>query len=137
MTVKPLSDRVLVLPNPAETTTASGLIIPDSAKEKPAAGKVIAVGPGTAEIKMEVKVGDEVLYGKYAGTELNIDGESYLMMAQRDILAVVEKSTENGKRKTENGKRKTKLSSIYSKSEAIEKILCVTQWRKAEHTNRM
>ena len=91
MTVKPLSDRVLVLPNPAETTTASGLIIPDSAKEKPAAGKVIAVGPGTAEIKMEVKVGDEVLYGKYAGTELNIDGESYLMMAQRDILAVVEK----------------------------------------------
>ena len=75
----------------AETTTASGLIIPDSAKEKPAAGKVVAVGPGTAEVKMEVKVGDEVLYGKYAGTELNIDGESYLMMAQRDILAVVEK----------------------------------------------
>ena len=91
MTVKPLSDRVLVLPNPAETTTASGLIIPDSAKEKPAAGKVVAVGPGTADIKMEVKVGDEVLYGKYAGTELNIDGVSYLMMAQRDILAVVEK----------------------------------------------
>ena len=91
MTVKPLSDRVLVLPNPAETTTASGLIIPDSAKETPAAGKVIAVGPGTAEVKMEVKVGDEVLYGKYAGTELNIDGVSYLMMAQRDILAVVEK----------------------------------------------
>ena len=74
-----------------QETTASGLIIPDSAKEKPAAGKVIAVGPGTAEVKMEVKVGDEVLYGKYAGTELNIDGESYLMMAQRDILAVVEK----------------------------------------------
>ena len=91
MTVKPLSDRVLVLPNPAETTTASGLIIPDSAKEKPAAGKVVAVGPGTAEVKMEVKVGDEVLYGKYAGTELHIDGETFLMMAQRDILAVVEK----------------------------------------------
>ena len=91
MTVKPLSDRVLVLPNPAETTTASGLIIPDSAKEKPAAGTVVAVGPGTTEVKMEVKVGDEVLYGKYAGTELNIDGVSYLMMAQRDILAVVEK----------------------------------------------
>ena len=91
MTVRPLSDRVLVLPNPAETTTASGLIIPDAAKEKPAAGKVVAVGPGTAEVKMEVKVGDEVLYGKYAGTELNIDGVSYLMMAQRDILAVVEK----------------------------------------------
>ena len=91
MNIKPLSDRVLVLPNPAETTTASGLIIPDSAKEKPAAGKVVAVGPGTSEVKMEVKVGDEVLYGKYAGTELHIDGESYLMMAQRDILAVVEK----------------------------------------------
>ena len=91
MTVRPLSDRVLVLPNPAETTTASGLIIPDAAKEKPAAGKVVAVGPGTAEVKMEVKVGDEVLYGKYAGTELHIDGETYLMMAQRDILAVVEK----------------------------------------------
>ena len=91
MTVRPLSDRVLVLPNPAETTTASGLIIPDAAKEKPAAGKVVAVGPGTAEVKMEVKVGDEVLYGKYAGTELHIDGETFLMMAQRDILAVVEK----------------------------------------------
>ena len=91
MNVKPLSDRVLVLPNPAEEITAGGLIIPDTAKEKPLAGKVIAVGPGTAEVKMEVKEGDEVLYGKYAGTELNIDGVSYLMMAQRDILAVVEK----------------------------------------------
>ena len=91
MNVKPLSDRVLILPNAAEEKTASGLIIPDTAKEKPLAGKVIDVGPGTAEVKMEVKVGDEVLYGKYAGTELNIDGVSYLMMAQRDILAVVEK----------------------------------------------
>ena len=91
MTIKPLSDRVLVLPNPAEEKTAGGLFIPDTAKEKPLMGKVIAAGPGTAEVKMEVKVGDEVLYGKYAGTELNIDGVSYLMMAQRDILAVVEK----------------------------------------------
>ena len=90
MTVKPLSDRVLVLPNPAETTTASGLIIPDSAKEKPAAGKVVAVGPGTAEVKMEVKVGDEVLYGKYAGTELHYDGEDYLVMKQADIIAVID-----------------------------------------------
>ena len=89
MNVKPLSDRVLVKPNPAEEMTASGLIIPDTAKEKPLAGKVVAVGPGTAEIKMEVAVGDEVLYGKYAGTEVAIDGVDYLIMAQKDILAVV------------------------------------------------
>ncbi len=91
MNVKPLSDRVLVKPNPAEEMTAGGLIIPDTAKEKPLAGKVVAAGPGTTEIKMEVKVGDEVLYGKYAGTELHIDGEDYLIMKQQDILAVVEK----------------------------------------------
>ena len=91
MNVKPLSDRVLVKPNPAEEMTASGLIIPDTAKEKPLAGKVVAAGPGPADVKMEVKVGDEVLYGKYAGTELHIDGEDYLMMKQQDILAVVEK----------------------------------------------
>ena len=90
MAVKPLSDRVLVKPNPAEEKTAGGLFIPDTAKEKPLMGKVVAAGPGTADIKMEVKVGDEVLYGKYAGTELNIDGVSYLMMAQRDIsLSIV------------------------------------------------
>ena len=91
MNVKPLSDRVLVKPNPAEEMTASGLIIPDTAKEKPLAGKVVAVGPGTAEIKMEGAVGDEVLYGKYAGTELHIDSEDYLMMKQSDIMAVVVK----------------------------------------------
>ena len=91
MNVKPLSDRVLVKPNPAEEMTASGLIIPDTAKEKPLAGEVVAVGPGTSEIKMEVAVGDEVLYGKYAGTELHIDGEDYLMMKQSDIMAVVVK----------------------------------------------
>ena len=67
------------------------MYIPDTAKEKPLAGKVVAVGPGTAEIKMEVAVGDEVLYGKYAGTELHIDGEDYLMMKQQDIMAVVTK----------------------------------------------
>ena len=89
MNVKPLSDRVLVKPNPAEEMTASGLIIPDTAKEKPLAGKVVAVGPGTAEIKMEVAVGDEVLYGKYAGTEVNIEGTSYLIMPQKDILAII------------------------------------------------
>ncbi|MBR2351638.1 MAG: co-chaperone GroES [Alistipes sp.] len=91
MNVKPLSDRVLILPTPAEQKTAAGLIIPDTAKEKPLSGKVVAVGPGTAEVKMEVKVGDEVLYGKYAGTEVAVDGQTYLIMAQKDVLAVVEK----------------------------------------------
>ncbi len=89
MNVKPLSDRVLILPNPAEEKTAGGLIIPDTAKEKPLAGKVIAAGPGTSEIKMEVKEGDEVLYGKYAGTEIHVDGKDYLIMKQADILAVI------------------------------------------------
>ena len=89
MNVKPLSDRVLILPNPAEGKTAGGLIIPDTAKEKPLAGKVVAVGPGTSEVKMEVKVGDEVLYGKYAGTEINVDGTDYLIMRQSDILATL------------------------------------------------
>ena len=89
MNVKPLSDRVLILPNPAEEKTAGGLFIPDTAKEKPLAGKVIAVGPGTSEVKMEVKVGDHVLYGKYAGTEIQIDGESYIIMRQSDILAII------------------------------------------------
>ena len=89
MNVKPLSDRVLVKPNPAEEMTASGLIIPDTAKEKPLAGKVVAVGPGTAEVKMEVAEGDTVLYGKYAGTEIHIDGEDYLIMKQSDIMAVL------------------------------------------------
>ena len=87
MNVKPLSDRVLILPNPAEEKTAGGLIIPDTAKEKPLAGKVVAVGPGTSEVKM--KVGDEVLYGKYAGTEINVDGTDYLIMKQSDILATL------------------------------------------------
>ncbi len=89
MNVKPLSDRVLVLPNPAEEKTAGGLFIPDTAKEKPLAGKVVAVGPGTSEIKMEVSVGDQVLYGKYAGQELHIDGVDYLIMKQSDIMAII------------------------------------------------
>ena len=80
MKIKPLSDRVLIQPNPAEEKTAAGLIIPDTAKEKPLAGKVVAVGPGTSEVKMEVKVGDQVLYGKYAGTEVTVEGETYLIM---------------------------------------------------------
>lgn len=89
MNVKPLSDRVVILPNPAEEKTAGGLFIPDTAKEKPLAGKVVAVGPGTSDVKMEVAVGDTVLYGKYAGTEIHIDGEDYLIMKQSDIMAIV------------------------------------------------
>ena len=89
MNVKPLSDRVLVLPNPAEERTAGGLFIPDTAKEKPLQGEVVAAGPGTSEVTMEVKVGDKVLYGKYAGQEINIDGTDYLIMKQADILAIV------------------------------------------------
>lgn len=89
MNVKPLSDRVLVLPNPAEEKTAGGLYIPDTAKEKPLSGKVVAVGPGTKDVTMEVKEGDTVLYGKYAGQELVVDGVEYLMMRQSDLLAVI------------------------------------------------
>lgn len=89
MKVKPLSDRVLIQPNPAEEKTAGGLIIPDTAKEKPLAGKVVAVGPGTSEVTMEVKVGDTVLYGKYAGTEVSVEGKDYLIMRQNDILAII------------------------------------------------
>ena len=89
MTIKPLSDRVLVLPNPAEEKTAGGLFIPDSAKEKPLMGKVVAVGPGTADVKMEVKEGDQVLYGKYAGTEISFEGVDYLIMKQSDIMAII------------------------------------------------
>ena len=89
MNVKPLSDRVLVLPNPAEEKTVGGLYIPDTAKEKPLSGKVVAVGPGTKDVTMEVKEGDTVLYGKYAGQELVVDGVEYLMMRQSDLLAVI------------------------------------------------
>lgn len=87
--IKPLSDRVLVLPAAAEEKTAGGLFIPDTAKEKPLMGKVIAAGPGTADVKMEVKEGDMVLYGKYSGTEIHFEGEDYLIMKQSDLLAVV------------------------------------------------
>ena len=90
MNVKPLADRVLVEPKEAETKTASGLFIPDTAKEKPQAGTVVAVGPGKKDEPMELKVGDKVLYGKYASTELNVDGKIYIMMRQSDVMAVVE-----------------------------------------------
>ncbi len=87
--IKPLADRVLIEPKAAEEKTASGIIIPETAKEKPQKGTVIAVGPGTEEEKMEVKKGDIVLYGKYSGTELSIDGKDYLIMKQSEILAIV------------------------------------------------
>ncbi|OFY89749.1 MAG: co-chaperone GroES, partial [Bacteroidetes bacterium RIFOXYA2_FULL_33_7] len=87
--IKPLADRVLIEPQVAEQVTASGIIIPDTAQEKPQRGIVIAVGSGTKDEKMEVKVGDVVLYGKYAGTELNIDRKDYIIMRQSDILAVI------------------------------------------------
>ena len=89
MNVKPLSDRVLILPNPAEEKTAGGLIIPDTAKEKPLAGKVVAVGPGTSEVKMEVKEGDQVLYGNYCGVSTDAHEVDYLIMKQNDILAII------------------------------------------------
>ena len=86
---KPLADRVLVEPIAAETKTASGIIIPDTAKEKPQEGTVVAVGSGKKDVPMTVKVGDLVLYGKYSGTEINVDGKDYLIMRESDILAVI------------------------------------------------
>ena len=87
--IKPLADRVLIKPMEAEQKTASGIIIPDTAKEKPQKGTIISVGPGTKDEKMEVKPGDVVLYGKYAGTEITIEGVDYLIMKQMDILAAI------------------------------------------------
>ena len=89
MNIKPLADRVHVLPAPAEEKVG-GIIIPDTAKEKPLRGKIVATGNGTKDEEMVLKVGDEVLYGKYAGTELELEGEKYLMMRQSDVLAVIE-----------------------------------------------
>ena len=89
MKIKPLADRVLVLPAPAEEKTIGGISIPDSAKEKPLKGKVIAIGNGTKDEEMVVKPDDTVLYGKYAGTEIELDGEKYLIMKQSDILAIL------------------------------------------------
>ena len=87
--IKPLADRVLVEPKEAETKTASGLYIPDTAKEKPQQGVVIAVGPGKKEGPMELKAGDVVLYGKYAGTEVSYEDKKYLIMKQSDVLATL------------------------------------------------
>ncbi len=87
--IKPLADRVIVEVSPAEEKTASGLIIPDTAKEKPQKGTVLAVGTGKKDEPMTVKVGDTVLYGKYAGTEVSVDGQEYLIMRESDIFAIV------------------------------------------------
>lgn len=89
LNIQPLADRVLVEPASAETTTASGLIIPDTAKEKPQKGTVVAVGKGVKDEPMTVKEGDTVLYGKYSGTEIKIDGKDYLIMRESDIYAIV------------------------------------------------
>lgn len=89
MNIKPLADRVLIKPAPAEDKTAGGIIIPDTAKEKPLQGEVLAVGNGTKDEEMVLKAGDTVLYGKYAGTEVELDGEKYLIMRQSDVLAVL------------------------------------------------
>ena len=89
MSIKPLADRVVIEPKEAETKTASGLYIPDTAKEKPQQGVVVAIGSGKKDEPMELKVGDIVLYGKYAGTEITVDSKDYLIMRQSDILAVL------------------------------------------------
>ena len=89
MNIRPLADRVLIKPSPAETKTASGIIIPDTAQEKPQKGKVIAVGAGTKENPITVKVGENILYGKYSGTELKYESVDYLIMKESDILAII------------------------------------------------
>jgi chaperonin GroES len=94
--IKPLEDRILVQASEAETTTASGIVIPDTAKEKPQEGKVLAAGPGRfddngARVPLDVSVGDTVIYSKYGGTEVRYNGEDYLILSARDVLAVVEK----------------------------------------------
>ena len=87
--IKPLADRVIVEPSAAEEKTSSGIIIPDTAQEKPQKGSIVAVGAGKKDEPLTVKVGDNVLYGKYAGTEINVDGKEYLIMRESDILAII------------------------------------------------
>jgi len=89
ISIKPLADRVVIEPAAAETKTSSGIIIPDTAKEKPQRGTVMAVGPGKKDEPTTVKVGDVVLYGKYSGTEINIEGREYLIMREADVLAII------------------------------------------------
>ena len=89
LNIKPVADRVVIEPAVAEQKTASGIIIPDTAKEKPQQGTVMAVGPGTKDNPITVKVGDTVIYGKYAGTEFHLDGKDYMIMRESDIIAII------------------------------------------------
>lgn len=89
LTIKPLADRVVIEPAPAEQKTTSGIIIPDTAKEKPQKGTVVAVGNGLPDVPMTVKTGDKVIYGKYAGTEFTLEGKDYLIMPEADIIAII------------------------------------------------
>ena len=94
MNIKPLADRVVIKPSPAEERTKGGIILPDTAKEKPVVGEIVAVGPGKVtddgkKVALEVKVGDKVLYGKYSGTEVTVEGSEYLIMREADIFAIV------------------------------------------------
>ncbi len=94
MKIRPLADRVVIKPAPAEEKSRGGIILPDTAKEKPVVGEIVAVGPGKVsddgkKIPMEIKVGDKVLYGKYSGTEVTVEGEEYLIMREADIFAIV------------------------------------------------
>jgi chaperonin GroES len=94
MKIKPLADRVVIKPSEAEEKTKGGIILPDTAKEKPVVGEIVAVGPGKVaddgkKVPMEVKVGDKVLYGKYSGTEVTIEGEQYLIMREADVFAII------------------------------------------------
>lgn len=89
LNIKPLADRVIIQPAAAEEKTSGGIIIPDTAKEKPQKGTVVAVGPGKKDEPITVKNGDSVLYGKYAGTEITVDGDDYLIMRESDIVAIV------------------------------------------------
>jgi len=89
LNIKPLADRVLIEPAPAEEKTAGGIIIPDTAKEKPQKGTIVAIGPGKKDEPITVKVGDNVLYGKYAGTEITIEGKDYMIMRESDVVAII------------------------------------------------
>ena len=109
MNIRPLSDRVLILPAPAEEKTIGGIIIPDTAKEKPLQGEVVAVGNGNKDEEMILKVGDKVLYGKYSGTELEYEGVKYLIMRQSDVLAILGEHSklqqQKSRKEQNNGKR--------------------------------
>ena len=98
MKIRPLADRVLIEPAAAETKTASGIIIPDTAQEKPQKGKVVAVGPGTKDNPITLKVGDNILYGKYSGTDVSVGGEDLVIIKESDVMGIVEGKSSKKKR---------------------------------------